>query len=243
VFYRAKDYGAECDILDQFFREFGPTEIRSLLDAGCGTGKHAVLLARRGYSVTGVDQSEAMLDVARERARAAGVDVTFVQGDLSTIDFPKQFDAAIMMFAVIGYFSEKADLLRMLRNLRKHLVGGAVLIFDFWYGPAVLAIRPEKREQRFGDSGDAVIRKVETELDVERSVCRVSYVVREEGLAESQIVQEVHTMRFFFSEEIRAILRDSGFALCELRAFPSTSEIANQKSWNAIAIATAIPGG
>lgn len=65
----------------------------TLLDIGCGTGRHGVELARRGIHVTGMDQSDAMLALARQAAAAAGVSVEFVQADATRYQPPRQFDA------------------------------------------------------------------------------------------------------------------------------------------------------
>lgn len=63
----------------------------------CGTGRQAIELAKRGYSVTGVDLSEAMLKRAREKARAAGVEVNFIKADARALPFHNEFDLAIML--------------------------------------------------------------------------------------------------------------------------------------------------
>lgn len=57
-----------------------------VLDAGCGLGNNAIFLAERGYQVTGVDGSQTALDTARQRAGEHGVDVEFVQADVTTLD-------------------------------------------------------------------------------------------------------------------------------------------------------------
>jgi SAM-dependent methyltransferase len=69
----------------------------TLLDVGCGTGRHAVRLAQAGMAVTGVDLSEEMLAKARQRAQAAGVEVTFEQANMAEYQPHSQYDAAICL--------------------------------------------------------------------------------------------------------------------------------------------------
>jgi len=63
LLYRDKDYAGEADYVHELIRKYSP-DAKSLLDLGCGTGRHAFPLAKKGYSVTGVDISEEMLAVA-----------------------------------------------------------------------------------------------------------------------------------------------------------------------------------
>lgn len=71
---------------------------RSVLDVGTGTGRGALVLARSGALVTGVDASQQMLDVARERARNASLPIDFRVGDAHRLDFPdRSFDAALSL--------------------------------------------------------------------------------------------------------------------------------------------------
>ena len=66
----------------------------SILDVGCGTGRHAVELARRGYRVTGFDLSAGMLAEAAKAAGEAGVEVELIQADATAFSFARSFDAA-----------------------------------------------------------------------------------------------------------------------------------------------------
>jgi 2-polyprenyl-3-methyl-5-hydroxy-6-metoxy-1,4-benzoquinol methylase len=68
-----------------------------ILDIGCGTGRHSIELARRGYTVTGIDLSESMLAKARLKARQAGVEVEFIQADARNLQFSNEFDLVIMI--------------------------------------------------------------------------------------------------------------------------------------------------
>jgi SAM-dependent methyltransferase len=78
----------------------------SILDVGCGTGRHAVELARRGYSVTGLDLSAGMLARAADSAAAAGVVVEWVRADAARFELARRYDAAICLcegaFGLLG---------------------------------------------------------------------------------------------------------------------------------------------
>ncbi len=79
-----------------------PVADRSILDVGTGTGRAALLLARKGARVTGIDASEAMLQVARQRAAEESAVVTFLAGDAHRIEFPdRSFDAAVCLRVVM----------------------------------------------------------------------------------------------------------------------------------------------
>ena len=85
---------AEVDFLLEEFK-LPPGSL--ILDMGCGTGRHAVELAKRGYRVTGVDISSGMLREAKKVAREAGVQVEWIQADAAKFTATKSFDAAICL--------------------------------------------------------------------------------------------------------------------------------------------------
>ncbi len=74
-----------------------PTGSR-ILDVGCGTGRHSVELARRGYQVTGIDFSAGMLAEARKAAQKTGVEVEWIQCDALDFTTNQPYDAAICMW-------------------------------------------------------------------------------------------------------------------------------------------------
>jgi 2-polyprenyl-3-methyl-5-hydroxy-6-metoxy-1,4-benzoquinol methylase len=83
--------------VDFILRELGLRPGESVLDVGCGTGRHSIELARRGILPTGIDQSEDMLRVARRLAKEAGLAVDLVRGEASTTRLDRLFDHAICL--------------------------------------------------------------------------------------------------------------------------------------------------
>jgi len=84
----------ECDFIEQ---ELGHDRSLRIIDIGCGTGRHAIELSMRGYSVTGIDLSESQLNRAREKAANAGLAIDFQRHDARDLPFRGEFDAAIML--------------------------------------------------------------------------------------------------------------------------------------------------
>jgi len=84
----------ECDFIEA---EAGRDQSIKILDIGCGTGRHSIELAKRGYNVTGVDLSGSQLARAREKAKEAGVLVDFRKHDARALPFEGEFDLVIML--------------------------------------------------------------------------------------------------------------------------------------------------
>ena len=108
-------------------RSLRPPEGARILDVPCGYGRHAALLARRGFRVVGVDLSRAMLAEARRRS-TEGPRLRFRRGDMRRIAYREEFDAVINLYTSFGYFTpaqNAAALRRMARALRP---GGRLLV-------------------------------------------------------------------------------------------------------------------
>jgi ubiquinone/menaquinone biosynthesis C-methylase UbiE len=106
----------------------------SLLDLGCGTGRHAVELARLGFSVTGLDLSSEMLSLAREKAAAARVELTLVHANAADFVLDQQFDAVICIcegsFGLLSSTDDPTEQpLAILRNVTRSLRPGGQALF------------------------------------------------------------------------------------------------------------------
>jgi SAM-dependent methyltransferase len=243
LFYGDKDYESECDLLEQAFQRYSKEPVHTILDLGCGTGNHSIPLARRGYKLHGVDLSENMLAHAVEKAQKETIKYppVFSLGDARSVDLGKQFDAVLMMFAVLGYQLTNEDVLATLRTVRKHLKPGGLFIFDVWYGPAVLAIRPSDRVKIIPTADGKVIRTASGGLDITHHLGKVCYHVwRLSGDRVMSETEEAHAMRFFFSMELELLLSTCGFRLESLTSFPSLEQPADETTWNVIGVAHVI---
>jgi SAM-dependent methyltransferase len=111
-------------------------ERESVLDVGCGTGNAALEAARAGGIVTGVDPAERLVAVADERARALGLDASFLVGDAQALAFRDgTFDAVVSVFAVIFAPDGEAAVSELVRVVRP---GGRIVI-SCWFGSRALS--------------------------------------------------------------------------------------------------------
>jgi SAM-dependent methyltransferase len=236
--YRAKDYAGECACLEDLFARHG-VRPRTILDLGCGTGGHSLLLAQQGYRMTAVDRSPDMLRAARAKADLAGVAVDFQQRDITTLDWRERFDAAIAMFAVVGYLSGDGQLQALLSGVHAALRPGGMFIFDGWHGPGVLRERPEPRllEVPLGRD-ETLLRLAEPRLDVLAQTVEIHYRLwQRRGAAIVSESEERHLMRFFFPRELRGLLLQAGFADIEVLPFPAIDQELQESHWHFIAVA------
>ena len=118
---------AECDFVVSTL-ELEPGS--RVLDLCCGQGRHAVELARRGFQVTGLDLSEYLLGLARQKAEQAGIEVELVRGDMRDLPWRSEFDAVINMFTSFGYLESEEEDERVLRAVHEALRPGGRMLLD-----------------------------------------------------------------------------------------------------------------
>ena len=250
--YQDKDYERECDFIEAAFKKNG-RRVKTILDLGCGTGGHALILSRRGYQVVGVDRSREMIGIARRKAKeeAKGKEkkpsVDFVQGDIAGINLHRKFDAVISMFAVMSYQTSNSALAGACRTAGGHLVHDGLFLFDSWYGPAVLTEKPGMRIKEIamnegrdkGKEGEKrIIRFTEPVIDTLSQTVEIRFKVwRIEGGRLVSETCESHLMRYLFPQEIRYYLEIAGFRNVELCPFSGLDKPLTEHDWNMSVIA------
>lgn len=117
----------ECDFIED---ELKRDKSRRILDVGCGTGRHAIELTKRGYTVTGCDLSEAQIHRAREKAAAENLEIEFLVHDARKLPFENEFDVALMMCEG-GFSLMETDEMNfeILANVSKGLRAGGLFLF------------------------------------------------------------------------------------------------------------------
>ena len=122
----------EAEILVSFILNKVNLPIRAkVLDLGCGAGRHALLLAKKGFAVTGVDQSAKLLSVADDEAKKNGLHAMFVRDDIRTVHFHEKFNLILNVFTSFGYFKNDEDNFSIFGNVESLLTDEGTFVFDF----------------------------------------------------------------------------------------------------------------
>lgn len=240
LLYSDKDYESECDFIEEIFKKYG-SKPKNLLDIGCGTGGHLIPLVKRGFSLVGLDASPTMLKLAHEKLDKRGLSAELYEKDVRDFEIGRKFDACLCMFAVLNYVTTNEGLMRSFRNIRRHLNERGLLIFDFWYGPAVLSIKPSVRVKEVKGEGIRVLRIVDPEMDVNQHLCKINYhLIVTKGKEVVDDIRETHAMRYLFPQEIQYMLAANKLKILHLCEFLNLDIPSSEKTWNVTAVAKAI---
>lgn len=223
LLYADKDYIGESDYVAHLIERYAPNA-RNLLDLGCGTGRHAALLAAKGFDVHGVDMSEAMLTMAASIKSDAKL--SFSSGDLRSVRLDRKFDVVTSLFHVFCYQTSNNDLQSSFLTAYEHLHDGGILIFDCWYGPAVLTDRPAVRIKRCMDDGLFITRLAEPRMHANKNMVDVNYeVFIQDRVSEvTSVLRETHQMRYLFQPEIHQFISTAGFEMLATEEWMSGRE-------------------
>jgi len=102
----------------------------SVLDLCCGPGRHSLVLAEKGLTVTGVDRTDFLLEKARAEAESRGLEIERIQQDMREFVRPESFDLALSMLTSFGYFENKNEDKKVLENIYVNLRKGGYCLID-----------------------------------------------------------------------------------------------------------------
>ncbi|HVP56895.1 MAG TPA: methyltransferase domain-containing protein [bacterium] len=196
------------ELLPAVLRALG-IEPRKILDLACGEGTFVVAAAKQGWDVTGLDASGEMLQAARRRLAAEGLDARLLQGDMRELAFTDEFDLVTCWYDSLNYLVEQADLEAAFRGVAAALRRGGRFIFDMntIFGLAALwASDPCQVMQDTPGLFDVHINSYDYEANL--ATKRIAGFVSQGG---SWVrIDEEHRERGYRLEEIAASLKASG---------------------------------
>lgn len=216
AFYQDKDYAAEAGQVDMLLKKYGKS-VRTVMNFGCGTGRHDMELSRLGYECSGIDMSSLMIDIAKKNTGYGQAEINFAVADIRNYHPAETYDAVISLFHVMSYQNGDEDILSAFGSARKILDKGGLFLFDVWYGPGVLSDKPAVRVKEADSGGYRLVRIARPVMHNESNIVDVCYevLVINQETNEVKTINEVHNMRYFFRPELEFYLKETGFELID----------------------------
>jgi len=180
----------------------------AVLDLACGTGRHAVDLARRGYEVVGFDLSLAMLARAGDEAQDREAKLNFVQGDMREMSFDEQFDGVFCWNTSFGFFEEEKNAL-VIDRIHRSLRAGGLFLLDVVNRDFLIRQSPSL----CWFEGDGCVCMDEMSVDFITSRMKVKRTIM---LDDGRSREIEYSMRVYSLHELGKILHDHGFKVCEV---------------------------
>ena len=174
------------------------------LDLGCGHGRHANELARRGYQVLGMDMVEGFLEVARRTAEAENLSVEYIRGDMGAFEIEAAYDRVVCLYDAFGFFSDMHQI-ETLRCIHRALVPGGKLMLDLRTREFMVRLPTVAVHDK--GNGDMMIDRQQFDLQTSRFVDRRTYV------RAGKQREVMFSVRLWAFTEIKLILDTIGFQI------------------------------
>jgi SAM-dependent methyltransferase len=189
----------------------------SLLDLGCGTGEHLVQLSRFGVKCVGLDSSEDMLKIARQRSSSK---IEYITGDLTDFDYYDDFDMIISLFGSLNYLLDDREIDTAMWNTWRALKQGGIGLFEIWSSYPIDEINSKDMDHVSTTScGDLTIKRNRgfTRMDhPDKTVVEVNYRYEINSGSSTEFIEDRHVMRAFSKDEISRFMEENGLSILSI---------------------------
>ena len=130
--YRHRDEKEANDLVSLILKNIELSQVKNVLDIAAGSGRHALLFAKKGFNVTAVDLSANLLSVARKKALKDNLNIEFVHSDIRHFNSQQNYDLILNLFTSFGYFENDEDNYSILIKAYGLLRKNGYFIFDYF---------------------------------------------------------------------------------------------------------------
>jgi len=197
----------------EFYKRWLPKNKEArILELCCGTGRLTIPIAKDNYDITGVDFTTTMLEQAKINATKAGLDITFIEADIRTLNLEEKFDLIFISFNSIHHLYKNEDLFNALSSVKNHLKAEGLFLLDCFNPNIQYTVESEKKEQDIAKyttkDGRAISIKQKMRYESKTQINRIEWYYFINGKFNS--IQNLD-MRLFFPQELDSYLKSNGF--------------------------------
>tara|TARA_Y100000589_G_C27049921_1_gene586857 strand:- start:83 stop:862 length:780 start_codon:yes stop_codon:yes gene_type:complete len=221
------DHKLEIDKLDSFISEIGINKNEcNILSVGCGTGFHELLLAKKDFSIVGIDLSENMIERAKNKNNFKNID--FIATSLEEFNSSQKFSFAYSLGNVINCLPKLSDLISFFKHLNKFLIPSSKIYIEFWNSIPCIIDPPKKVTRNYVDENQ--------KFNLERIATPTNNLINQEVIINYQITGEnngkiinahsTHKLTLFTILELEYALELNGFEnISFYSALPSMNKL------------------
>lgn len=206
------DYEQWADYIEKILKKNG-IDKGLILDLGCGTGSFTINMAKRSYDMIGIDISADMLSCAKSKSIEEGLDILFLNQDMTEFELYGTVDAVISLMDSINYITDKNQIKKVFKLVKNYLNPGGVFIFDI---NTSYKLREVVGNNVFYDLGDDISYIWRNSYDRKRAICEfdLTFFVKE-GECYKRF-DEIHHERAYSIDEIKVLVENSGLTVLNI---------------------------
>lgn len=205
-----EDYGYNkwVDYIEKIFGKLNNTP-STVVDIACGTGNMTVLLAEKGYNIIGIDNSEDMLYVAKEKSLNRGLDIPFIHQDVRNLALHRPVDAITCMCDGFNYILSDIELLSIFKKIYELLNRQGILLFDI---SSYYKLSKVLKDNIMADASEDISFIWFNTFDEQDDICcmDLTFFVKE-GYRYRRF-DETHYQRAYNLNDVKTFLANSGFS-------------------------------
>jgi len=173
----------------------------NILDMACGAGRHAIILARKGFNVTAVDLSENLLSIAKKTADGENLSINFIHSDIRKFDTIDKFNLILNLFTSFGYFETDKENYAVLQKAYDLLEDEGYFVLDFFNLRFMQQNLIEFSEENFGSAEIHQYRKIK-----DNRVTKKIVITKDGNLSTYE-----ESVRMFTKDELVSTITKIGF--------------------------------
>lgn len=202
-------YEKFADYYEKIMEKFG-NEKGLCLDLGCGTGNMTEELAKRGFDMIGVDSSVDMLDVAREKACETGMNILYLNQDMTDFELYGTVNTVVSTLDCVNYITDKEALLKVFKLVNNYLDPKGLFIFDI---NSSYKIKNILGDNTYVSDDEDIFYSWQNSYDGETKICTFYLTFFEKDEDVYYRYDETHYERAYEVEELRELIESAGMEI------------------------------
>ncbi len=234
LIYKKKNYDNECSRILNFLKY--KKTVSNILDLGCGTCSHSIILSKYGFNIDAIDRSKKMLEIAKKKiAKKRATNIKLIRADIEALTLENvKYDVVLLLFNVFGYLKKPYI---FFSNLKKYLKKGGIVIFDFWHECAVIQNGPKKTKKIFEEADISLTKVSEGEINRKKKTIIINIQTYENK--KNHVItknEEEHHIRYYNIKALSLNLMNQGFKVLKFEDFENDGYPPNEKNWSAYCV-------